>query len=310
MSDGYIGLFQTPTAGYAVPQLDLTVGNIGFQVEETIAGGSEQTTSIAKISVSDVTIQNSGAQISAIAIEHSLNDSDWEAAGMYDVKWDHTGSDYTKAINIPGMSYRLGPAVSGIQHFFRGYFINPGGSLAIDSASTTIGPGGTYMTDNDYFNGLPDTAELMEVTRLSATNGSNPEGGSWAVPAVIPGNGIIRMEWDDMKTHRCYAGNGTCSNSHPTGDGSTEADLPDNFWQKITTYDVYIYVGQSAAPAVEYPDPSEANGAWYKVGETKNNYMEMDLPDGKKVSFWVGCKIKNYTPSITVSGFHYPNYVD
>lgn len=295
LTDGFIGMFRVPDAGSIVPYtndvLDMTLA----VTEDAIESGTS-TTSSAIIDISDVDIVTSGAVISEVVIQHKLSSAGtYENVGTYNVEW--SGAD-----NIGKFTY--GPvawSLSGIEHDFRAYFQNADGQLAVqDSDSLVIGLDVFLSGVNQPFNGFDDLAEYPEVLYLVGDNASDIEGGTFADPSVIPNNGIIRLAWMDMKTQAIDIPN------HPFADGSS-GPVTVVQWKNVVGYKVFMYIAvpvTGALPASVFPDPYEpaANGTWYLVGDTQDNFLEVDCPKNEKICFWVGAvlgRLTNDVPSAT-----------
>ena len=84
--------------------------------------------------------------------------------------------------------------------------------------------------------------------------------------------------------------------NHPLADGTTST-VTVTQWKNTVGYKVFMYIANQttgSAPADEWPNPSEpsANGTWYLVAETQDNYAEIDCPKVRKIAFWVGAVIR------------------
>ena len=285
MADGYIGMFRVPEAGAIIPYTN-DVSAMTMQVVESGIQTGQSTISSAIIDISNVDIVTSGAAITEVILQHKLSAAGaYDNVGTYNVNWYQ--ADNTSKFVYGPISWNL----SGIEHDFRAYFQNADGQLAIQDSDDQVIGLDVFLDDTDVvFNGFDDLAEYPEVLDLVADNASSVEGGTFASPAVIPGNGIIRISWKDMKTQEVDL------TSHPHADGSN-ATVTVEQWKNTVGYKVFMYIavpGTGSAPASEYPDPSEpgANGTWYLVGETADNFLEIDCPKSDKISFWVGATIR------------------
>ena len=295
MSDGYIGLFRVPEAGAIIPYTN-DVSAMTMQVTEDAVETGQSTISNAIIDLSNIDILTSGSAITEIILQHklsSVNVSGYESAGTYNVNW--YGEDNEAKLSFGPISWSL----SGIEHDFRVYFQNADGQLAIQDSDDQVIGLDVFLSDTDVdFNGFDDLAEYPEVLDLVADNASSTEGGTFSTPAVIPGNGIIRISWKDMTTQEVDL------ESHPHADGSS-ATVTVAQWKNTVAYKVFMYIAiptTGSAPASEYPDPSEpgANGTWYLVGDTQDNYLEVDCPKSDKIAFWVGSVIRLSADSSTI----------
>lgn len=286
MSDGYIGLFRVPEAGAIIPYTNDVSAMTMEVLEESLQTGTG-TTSSAEVSVSNVDIVTSGAAITEVILQHRCpaGSGDYDNVGTYNVQW--FGLDNVDKFVYGPVSWNL----SGIEHDFRVYFQNADGQLAIQESDDQVIGTDVYLSDTAVeFNGFTDLAEYPEVLDLVADNASSVEGGTFATPAVIPGTGVIRISWKDMKTQAIDLPN------HPHADGTTVTVTVEQ-WKNTVGYKVFMYIavpGTGSAPVNEYPDPSEPgpNGTWYLVGETQDNFLEIDCPKSDKISFWVGAVIR------------------
>jgi hypothetical protein len=286
-------MFRVPDSGAIIP-LTNDVSGMTIAVTEDAIDAGTSTTSSAVVDISNVDIVASGAVISEVVIQHKLSSAGtYENVGTYGVEWE--GSDNTGKFIYGPVAWSL----SGIEHDFRAYFQNSDGQLAVqDSDSQVIGLD-VYLEDtNVTFNGFDDLSEYPEVLDLVGDNASDIEGGTFADPSIIPSNGIIRLAWKDMTTHAGATPN------HPFADGTT-GPVSQWQWKNLTGYKVFMYIAvpvTGSAPASVYPDPSEpaANGTWYLVGDTQDNFLEVDCPKNDKIAFWVGAVIRLDTPSATV----------
>jgi len=286
MTDGYIGMFRVPEAGALIPYTNDVTG-MTMQITEDAVEMGTATISNAIVDISNVDILTSGAQITEIILQHKLTVSGiWEYANSYNVNW--VGADNEGKFVYGPVSWSL----SGIEHDFRVYFQNADGQLAIQDSDGQVVGVDVWLDDTDVtFNGFDDLSEYPEVLNLKATNATNEEGGTYATPAVIPGNGIIRLAWKDMKTQAVDLTN------HPFADGST-GTVAVKQWKNTIGYKVFMYIAVLVTGSEPqngyYPNPAEpsANGTWYLVGETQNNYLEVDCPKAEKIAFWVGANIR------------------
>jgi hypothetical protein len=290
-TDGYIGMFRVPEAGALIPYVN-DVSAMTMQVLESGIQVGNGTLSNAIIDISNVDILTSGAQITEVILQHYS--TDWLVANTYNVNW--TNVDNTGKFVYGPVSW----SISGIEHDFRAYFQNGDGQLAIQESDGQVIGIDLYLEDLDVtFNGFNDLAEYPEVLNLVATNTTNSEGGTYAAPSVIPGNGIIRLSWKDMKTQAVDLTN------HPMADGPSSHTVTVEQWKNIVGYKVFMYIAvpvTGAEPSNYYPDPGEpsANGKWYLVAETQDNYAEVDCPKAEKIAFWVGGVIRLSAPSNTI----------
>jgi hypothetical protein len=286
MSDGYIGMFRVPEAGAIIPYTN-DVSAMTMQVLEDVIQTGTGTISSAEISISNVDIVTSGAAITEVILQHRspAGSGDYNNVGTYNVQW--YAADNTDKFIYGPVSWSL----SGIEHDFRVYFQNADGQLAIQDSDDQVIGTDVYLSDTAVeFNGFADLSEYPEVLNLVADNASSTEGGTFSSPAVIPGTGLIRISWKDMKTQEVDL------SDHPLADGQT-ATVTVEQWKNTVGYKVFMYIAvpsTGSAPASEYPDPSEpgANGTWYLVGETQDNFLEIDCPKSDKIAFWVGAIIR------------------
>jgi len=294
MADGYIGMFRVPEAGAIIPYTN-DVSGMTMQVVESGLQTGQSTVSSAIIDISNVDIVTSGAAITEVILQHKLSAAGaYDNVGTYNVNWYQ--ADNTAKFVYGPISWNL----SGIEHDFRAYFQNSDGQLAIQESDDQVIGLDVFLDDTDViFNGFADLSEYPEVLDLVADNASSIEGGTFSSPAVIPGNGIIRISWKDMKTQAVDLGP-----NHPHADGSTGTVTVEQ-WKNTIGYKVFMYIAvpvTGAIPSNEYPDPSEsaANGTWYLVADTQDNYCEIDCPKADKISFWVGAVIRLSAPSSTI----------
>ncbi len=285
MSDGYIGMFRVPEAGAIIPYTN-DVSAMTIQVTEDAVETGTSTTSNAIIDISNVDIVTSGAAITEVILQHKLSSAGaYDNVGTYNVQW--YSADNTSKFVFGPVSWSL----SGIEHDFRAYFQNADGQLAVQDSDDQVIGTDVFLSDTSVsFNGFDDLAEYPEVLDLVADNASSVEGGTFASPAVIPGTGLIRISWKDMKTQEVDL------SSHPHADGSS-ATVTVEQWKNTVGYKIFMYIAvpsTGSAPASEYPDPSEpgANGTWYLIGETQDTFLEIDCPKSDKISFWVGANIR------------------
>jgi hypothetical protein len=286
MADGYIGMFRVPEAGAIIPYTN-DVSAMTIQVTEDATQTGTATTSNAIVDLGNVDIVNSGAAITEVILQHKLSSAGtYDNVGTYNVNW--VGADNTAKFIYGPVSWNL----SGIEHDFRTYFQNADGQLAIQNSGGQVIGTDVFLEDTSVtFNGFDDLAEYPEVLDLIADNASSTEGGTFASPAVIPGNGIIRLSWKDMKTQAVDLAN------HPMADGPSSDTVTVEQWKNTTGYKVFMYIAvpvTGAEPFNYYPDPGEsaANGTWYLVGETQDNFLEIDCPKSDKIAFWVGAVIR------------------
>jgi hypothetical protein len=287
MGDGYIGMFRVPEAGAIIPYTN-DASNMTMEVLEDAVQNATGTTSNAIIDISNVDILTSGAAITEVVIQHRLVTdpvSAYDNVGSYNVQW--YGLDNTDKFVFGPVSW----SISGIEHDFRAYFQNADGQLAIQDSDDQVIGIDVFVEDTIVdFNGFDDLAEYPSVLNLVADNASSTEGGTFASPAVIPGNGIIRLSWKDMKTQAVDIA------IHPFADGSTDTVTVEQ-WKNIVGYKVFMYIAvpvTGSIPDSEFPDPNEdpANGTWYLVGETQDSFSEVDCPKADKICFWVGAVIR------------------
>ena len=304
--DGYIGLFRVPDAGAIVP-LTNDVSGMTIAITEDVIESATSTSSSAIIDITDVDIVASGAAISEVVIQHRLSDppgGTYANIGTYNVEWSGE-NNLGKFVHGP-VSWSL----SGIEHDFRAYFQNADGQLAVQSSdSQVIGLDVFLEATNQPFNGFDDLSEYPEVLDLVGDNASDIEGGTFADPSILPSNGIIRLAWKDMKTQAVDIAN------HPFADGSQDPVTVAQ-WKNTVGYKVFMYIAvpvTGSIPTDLWPNPDEpaANGTWYLVGDTQDNFLEVDCPKDEKISFWVGAIIRLDTPSATIPipKIKYPQYV-
>jgi hypothetical protein len=282
MPDGYIGMFRVPDAGAIVPLTNDVSGMTILVTEYAVESGTGPTASKAVIDISDVDIVASGAVISEVIIQHKLSsEGTYANVGTHGVEW--SGLDNVGKFTWGPVDWSL----SGIEHDFRAYFQNSDGQLAIENVGGgTIGLDVYLSVSGVEFNGFDDLAEYPEVLDLVGDNASDIEGGTFADPSIIPSNGIIRLAWKDMKTHNIDEPN------HPFADGSTDP-VSVVQWKNIVGYKVFMYIAVPVtgdAPLNPYPNYNESasRGTWYLVGDTQDNFLEVDCPKDDKISFWVG----------------------
>jgi len=281
-TDAFVGMFQIPEPGVAIAKIN-SFADCTMEVSEEIDYSGKRIISIAQIDITNVDITE--GTISSVIIETKKNsESTWRILPAFSVSW--TGSDNSGQFFVKDMQFDD----NGITHDFRAYFLNIDGEKAYDLVTgKTIGvatpSGAGYLEDSCIFNGRDDLVQHPAVLNLKATNANITEGGNYNAPAHIPNNGIIRLEWDNMKVK------GTITN-HPFADG-IQRFISGKQWRTIEGYVVYIYIAVLAGPTNEYPVQPEvdaANGTWYVVGETQNTFIEIDCPKNKKVAFYVACK--------------------
>ncbi len=285
LTDGFIGMFRVPEAGAIIPYTN-DATNMTMQITEDAIQTGTGTTSDAIIDISNVNILTSGATITEVVIQHKLATiSGYQNVGTYNVNW--TGLYNTAKFIYGPVAWNM----SGIEHDFRAYFQNADGQLAVQDSNDQIIGIDVFVEDVDVtFNGFDDLSEYPSVLNLIADNASSTEGGTFASPAVIPANGIIRLSWKDMKTQAIDL------SPHQLADGDTTTVTVEQ-WKNTVGYKIFMYVAvpvTGSAPDDEWPNPSEdsAHGIWYLVGETQDNFAEVDCPKVEKICFWVGAIIR------------------
>lgn len=186
----------------------------------------------------------------------------------------------------------LSTVPTGMPYKFRIKYFNSDGQQAVNGsgvAQALVAPasvdytviGANFTANYGWFDGREDLAEYAEVIGLRCVNASVPEGNASA-PGILPYGGVARLEWDDMKQLS------TGLTAHKLADNTTST-ITESQLAQIAEYVVYMYVATgSSAPVAPYPNPSEANGTWYVVARTKDNYAEIQCPINKRIAFWVG----------------------
>ncbi|MHA2093020.1 MAG: hypothetical protein ACW98F_00055 [Candidatus Hodarchaeales archaeon] len=152
---------------------------------------------------------------------------------------------------------------------------------------------------NVQLDGIPDVFEYIEVTDLEALNTPDPESG----PML---SNTMKMEWTDLKNLE--------ESAFPieTNDAFGRAySLSYVVASKIENYVVYMYLSETNdPPAKQHPGISALwdaipydtapwaykgqafgeTGVWVFMGSYTAPYCEVEVPDGRFVSFWVGFK--------------------
>jgi hypothetical protein len=215
----------------------------------------------------------------ATAFGGAAVEANYQNIGSFEVALS-VGNDQTATIKVPNI-----PSISkGMYYDFELKYYNPDGQRAVDSGASVI----TSTVTANEFDGISDLAEFVEVTGLVCANAANQEGDA-GTPSALPAGGLARLQWDDMKrftrltSHPIAAPSASGAQTQSTGDVS-EAQIAG-----ITEYVVFMFISTSgSAPQCDWVRPVDANGTWYLIGRTSNNYMEIQCPKNKKIGFWVG----------------------
>jgi hypothetical protein len=303
-NNGYIGMFRVPEAGAIIPVTN-DASNMTMQILEDAVDSATGTTSSAIINFSNVDILTSGASITEVIIQHRFAGiGNYDNVGTYNVNW--TGEENVDVFVYGPVAWNL----SGIEHDFRAYFQNSDGQLAVQTNGDVIGIDVFVEDINVEFNGFPDLSEYPEVLDLVADNASDVEGGTFAEPAIIPANGIIRLAWKDMRTQDVDLG------PHPMADGDTDTVTVIQ-WRNTIGYKIFMYIAVPVTgnkPTDEWPNPDEpaANGTWYLVGETVDHFTDIDCPKADKICFWVGAvlgRLDGDSKTIDIPKAKYKEYI-
>ena len=279
------GVFYTRESGAVIP-----VTNdhelITFNVEEIPVMRGDGTVSTARLTIGNLNVVNEGIINNVIVLHKKSSETDYKQVAVFATEWKGTGNG--GVFDVPGIDW----IEDGITHDFRVFFTNADSEPAIEDGSGDVWGDDIFLQAlNVVFDGYPDLSEYPAATGLLVVNAQDPDGGvSGDQPSPIPPSGIAKLQWDDMRLKP--------TGTYEMADGSQKI-IYDYQWRNLRGYRVYMIIlnSRESWPSKEVPTDNEPNGTWYKVAETKDNYVEIDCPRDKYVGFYVVCLMKLAAPS-------------